>query len=127
MDVTSAAARWTKTGLWAAVASELVVAKKRMRLRRSAGGHEVSFRQACVSLLLLSASVTHGDVQFREGRGVQGRTRGSVPAELAGWLGWLGNSLAWRQSRKAGVHIRERLWQAAMRLAGRHGVSRTAS
>ena len=38
--VPAAAARRTNIGLWVAVASELVVAKKRMRFRRSAGGQE---------------------------------------------------------------------------------------
>ena len=39
-DVTAAAARRTNSGLWVAVASVLVVAKKRLRFRRSARGQE---------------------------------------------------------------------------------------
>ena len=35
--------------------------------------------------------------------------------------------VAWRQRRRIGTRIPERLWHAAATLAGRHGLSRTAT
>ena len=81
----------------------------------------MSFRQACVSLVLLSGSLTARDVQFREGSGMQGRTRGSVPAELARQFA----SLAVISEGRC-VRIPERFWLAAVSLAvWRYGTGRT--
>jgi hypothetical protein len=35
--------------------------------------------------------------------------------------------LAWRRTREVGTRIPDRLWQLAVKLAGTHGLSRTAS
>lgn len=55
---------------------------------------------------------------------MHGRKRGMVPAELAS----LARQFAgWRQSREFGARIPERLWQAAVGMAAKYGLSRTAS
>lgn len=48
---------------------------------------------------------------------------GRMPADLARAAQQF---TVWRQSREFGARIPERLWQAAVSLAARHGISRTA-
>jgi hypothetical protein len=53
-----------------------------------------------------------------------GRRLGDIPAEL---VRGRDRFEAWRETRVAGTRIPARLWKLAVKLAGRHGLNRTAS
>jgi hypothetical protein len=55
---------------------------------------------------------------------MHGRFRAEVPAELAKLAR---RFAAWRRSREAGTRIPQQLWDAAVDVASRHGLSRTAT
>lgn len=55
---------------------------------------------------------------------MRGRWSGGIPSELTQLAQQFG---AWRRTREIGTRIPEPLWERAVELAGRYGLSRTAS